>query len=185
MQKRIHTSSKLLCKFNVKDKTPFEEQHDLPYKAVCATQNCTEDYVGETAWCIVERAKDNKCWDQHSHLVKYPIDNNYLPVVKGDFTILDSGYRNNTCKGKIVEGLMTKVGRLSLNVKEKSVELKLFNWKSALNTNVYSRSILEKLHSVWDLSKLDNSDNTFFSSEILVYSCLVVMTMSVKIFIIL
>ena len=31
-----------------------------------------------------------------------------LPVVNGDFTIPDSGYRNNTRKGKIPEALMIK-----------------------------------------------------------------------------
>ena len=40
----------------MKNKTSFEEQHDLPYRAVCATNNCTEDYVGETTRRIVERA---------------------------------------------------------------------------------------------------------------------------------
>ena len=123
----VYTSSKLSCKFKVKDKTPFEEQHDLLYRAVCATNNCTEDYVGETARRIVERAKDHNGRDQHSHLVKHAIENNHLPVVKGDFTILDSGYRNNTRKRKIAEALTIKVIKPSLNSKEKSVELKPFN----------------------------------------------------------
>ena len=47
--------------------------------------------------------------------------------MKGDFIILDSGFRNNTRKRKIGEALMIKVIRPSLNTKEKSVELKLFN----------------------------------------------------------
>ena len=111
----------------MKDKTPFEEQDDLLKRAVCATDNCTEDYVGETARRIVESAKDHNGRDQHSHLVKHVIENNHLPVVKGDFTILDSGYRNKTRKRKIVEALMIKVIKPSLNAKEKSVELKLFN----------------------------------------------------------
>ena len=123
----VYTSSKLSCKFNVKDKTPFEEQHDLLYRAVCATDSCTEDYVGETARLIVERAKDHSGRDQHSHLVKHAIENNHLPVVKGDFTIVDSDYRNNTRKRKIVEALMIRVKKPSLNAKEKSVELKIFN----------------------------------------------------------
>ena len=91
-----HRSSRFPCKFNLKDKTPFEEQHDLLYRAACATDTCTEDYVGETVRRIVERAKDHNGRDQHSHLV-HAIENNHLPVVKGDFTILGSGYRNNTC----------------------------------------------------------------------------------------
>ena len=65
--------------------------------------------------------------DQHSHLVKHAIENNHLPVVKSDFTILDNGYRNNTRKRKMAEGPMIKVTRPSLNANEKSMELKLFN----------------------------------------------------------
>ena len=124
----------------MKDQTPFEEQHNLPYRAVCVTDNCTEDYVGETARCIVERAKYHNGQDQHSDLVKRVIENNHLPVVKDDFTKLEGGYRNNTHKRKIAETLMIKVIRPSLNTKEKSVELKLLNGLSTLHTNVCSRT---------------------------------------------
>ena len=48
----------------MKDKTPFEEQHDLLYRDICATNNCTEDYVGDTARRIVVRAKDHNGRDQ-------------------------------------------------------------------------------------------------------------------------
>ena len=66
--------SKLLRKFNIKDKTPFEEQHDLLYRAVCAISNCIEDYVGETVRHIVERTKDRNGRDQHFFLVKHAIE---------------------------------------------------------------------------------------------------------------
>ena len=33
------TSSKSSCKINMNDKTPFEEHHDLLYRAVRATDN--------------------------------------------------------------------------------------------------------------------------------------------------
>ena len=48
-----------------------------------------------------------------------------------------------THKRKITEALMIKVIRPSLNAKEKSVELKLFNGLSTLHTTVcsYNRSI--------------------------------------------
>ena len=48
-----------------------------------------------------------------------------------------------THKRKITEALMIKVIRPSLNAKEKSVELKLFNGLSTLQTTVcsYTRSI--------------------------------------------
>ena len=55
------------------DKTPFEDQHDLLHRAVCATNNCAEDYVGQTARRIVETAKDHNGRDQHSNLVKHAI----------------------------------------------------------------------------------------------------------------
>ena len=106
----------------MKDKTPFEEQHDLPYRAVCATDNCTEDYVGEAVRHIAKRAKDHNGQVQHSHLANHAIENNHLPVVKGHFPILNSGYKNNTRKRKTAEALMIKVIRSSLNAKEKPVE---------------------------------------------------------------
>ena len=111
----------------MKDQTPFEEQDDLLSRAVSATDNCTEDYVGETARRIAERTKGHNSRDQHFHLIKHAIEDNHLPVVKGDFARLDSGYRNNTRKRKIAEALMIKVKKPSLNAKEKSAELKLFN----------------------------------------------------------
>ena len=97
----------------MEDKTPFEEKHDLLYIPVCATNNCTEDYVGETARRVVETAKNQNDRDEHSNLVKRAIENNHLPVVKDDFTKLEGGYRNNTHKRKIAEALMIKVIRLN------------------------------------------------------------------------
>ena len=105
----VYTVNKFSCKFNVKDKPPIEEQHDLLYRAVCTTDNCTADYVGETARCIMERANDHNGGDQDSHLLKYDTEKNHLPVVNGDFTIVDSGYRNNTREKKIAaESLIIK-----------------------------------------------------------------------------
>ena len=41
------------------DKTLFQEHHDLLYRAVCVTDNNTENYVGETTRRTVKRAKDH------------------------------------------------------------------------------------------------------------------------------
>ena len=102
----IYTNSKLSFKFNVKDKIPFEEQHDILYRSVCATDNCIEDYVEETNRCIVERSKYHSGWDQHSRLVKLAVENKHLPLKKGEFTLLDSDYRNNTRERKKAEALI-------------------------------------------------------------------------------
>ena len=49
---------KVSWKFNIEVKTPLDKEYDLLYRAVCATNNCTEYYVGDTARRIVERAKN-------------------------------------------------------------------------------------------------------------------------------
>ena len=49
---------KVSWKFNIEVKIPLDKEHDLLYRAVCATNNCTEYYVGDTARRIVERAKN-------------------------------------------------------------------------------------------------------------------------------
>ena len=43
---------------SVKDKTPFEGQHDLLCRAVCPNDNCTKYYFRKTARPEVERVKD-------------------------------------------------------------------------------------------------------------------------------
>ena len=62
----------------------------------------------------------------HSHSVKNGIDNNHLLVVNGDFTVLDRGHRNNTCKTKIAETLMIKVIRPLLNAEKTISGIKTF-----------------------------------------------------------
>ena len=55
---------------SVIDKTIFEEQHDLLYKAVYPIGNCTKDSLGKTVRPVVDRAKDlngqNQCNSKES-----------------------------------------------------------------------------------------------------------------------
>ena len=46
---------------------------------------------------------------------------------KTDFKIISSGFKNNCCRRKIAEAILIKQIKPSLNVQEKSYELKLFN----------------------------------------------------------
>ena len=123
----VYTDTIIASNFNIKDQTPFEEKHDLLYRSVCGTDNCTEDYIGETGRRVIERVKDHNGRDHHSHLVKHVVEANHIPVTTNNFTILNSGYRNNKRKRKIAEALMIKELRPSLNIQEKSVQLHLFN----------------------------------------------------------
>ena len=59
-----HTESKLSSKLSVKDETTFKKQQNLLYRAACPIDNCTKDYLGKTAWPVVERVKDLNGRDQ-------------------------------------------------------------------------------------------------------------------------
>ena len=123
----IYAVTKISSKLNnIKDPTPFEEQHDLIYHSVCNNGNCNDDYIGEIAWRLKESVKDHNGRDKNSHLVKYFIESGYDLVYHGNFRILDKGY-NNSFKRKVAVALLIKKHKPSLNVQEKSVKLELFN----------------------------------------------------------
>ena len=70
----IYTGTKLSSQLNnIKDPTPFEEQHDLIYHSVCNNDNCNDDYIGEIARDLKERVKDHNGHDKSSHLIKHSI----------------------------------------------------------------------------------------------------------------
>ena len=46
----VHTRTKLSSQLrNIKDPTPFEEQHDIVYHSFCSAENSDENYIGEIA----------------------------------------------------------------------------------------------------------------------------------------
>ena len=54
----IYTGTKLLSQHkNIKDLTPFEEQHDLVYHSFCSAENCYKNYVSESARRLNKRTK--------------------------------------------------------------------------------------------------------------------------------
>ena len=123
----IYTGTKLSSQLNnIKDPTPFEEQHDLIYHSVCNNDNCNDDYIGEIARRLKEKGKDHNGCDESSHLVKHSIESGHDLVCQGNFRILAKGY-NNTFKTKVPEALLIKKHKPSLNVQKKSVILELFN----------------------------------------------------------
>ena len=44
---------------NIKDSTPFEEQHDIVYHSFCSAENYKENHIGESARRLDERMKDH------------------------------------------------------------------------------------------------------------------------------
>ena len=122
------TGSKLSTYFQIKDKTIFEHNHDVVHLGTCPDNNCSDNYVGESARRISERIFDHSGKDQNSLLFKHNCCKNHPNTSKtDDFKNINGGFKNNYCRQKIAEALLIKQIKPSFNVQEKSYELKLFN----------------------------------------------------------
>ena len=64
------TGKRLISCFKTKDRAKFEHQHDIIYQVKCFAVTCFDDYIGESARCIIERVKDHSGRDIKSHVIK-------------------------------------------------------------------------------------------------------------------
>ena len=94
---------------------------------MCSAENCSDDYVGESARRIIERVKDHGERDTKSHVLKHSSEKEHIEVTQEVFKIIVSNFKNSRLKRKIAEALLIKQKRPSLNVQDQSVELKLLN----------------------------------------------------------
>ena len=125
--KLAFTGSKLSTCFQVKDKTKFEHNHDIVYHGICPETDCSENYIGETAWRISERVKDHAGKDVHSHLFKHAVESGHKVLDVTNYSIIGKGYGNNIKKRKIAEALLIKEIKPTLNRQDQSIALRLFN----------------------------------------------------------
>ena len=93
----------------------------------CSAENCSDDYIGQSARGIIEIAKDPGGRDTKSHILKHSSEKEHVEVMQEDFKIIGSNFKNNRLKRKIVEALLIKQKRPSMNVQDQSVEVKLLN----------------------------------------------------------
>ena len=121
-----YQSKKLGTKFHIKDKTKFHQQNNFVYHSKCSDKTCNEDYVGETDRRIEERIIDHNKRENNFHLLKHSREKNHQHVWENDFKVLGNNYCSNI-KRKIVEALFIKQLKPSPNVKEKSMQLQLYN----------------------------------------------------------
>ena len=75
---------------------------------------------------IEERIVDHNKHDKNSHLLKHSREKNHQHVWENNFKVLGNNYCSNF-KRKISEALFIKQLKPSLNVKEKSIQLQLYN----------------------------------------------------------
>ena len=93
----------------------------------CSAENCSDDYIGQSARGIIEIGKDPGGRDTKSHILKHSSEKEHVEVMQEDFKIIGSNFKNNRLKRKIAEALLIKQKCPSLNVRDQSVELKLLN----------------------------------------------------------
>ena len=118
----VYTGNKLSCHLrNIKDLTPFEEQHYFVYHSFSA-ENFNENYIGESARWLDERIKDHNGRDRNFHLFKHSVESRHDPVLQNDFRIIGKVYRNNTSRRQITEALFINKIKPSLNNEDKSVK---------------------------------------------------------------
>ena len=121
------TGKKFSTCFQIKGQTKFGHKHDIIYLATCPEDNCSENYIGESRRQISERIIDHKRRDQKQHIFKHSSKICCQHFHTNSFKIIGNGFKNNSFKRKVSEALLIKQIKPSLNVQEKSIELKLFN----------------------------------------------------------
>ena len=105
----VYSGTKLSSKFQLKDQTKKDHQHDLVYYEKCPEEQGTEDYTGETGRRRIERVKDRSGKDSKSHLFKHSMEANHETVTLDDFKIKGKGYRRLKFRWKFAESLHIKV----------------------------------------------------------------------------
>ena len=86
------TGTKIGPKFNIKDKTSKEHEHDLTYSAVCPDTNCNKEHNGETGKQLTERLHEHSVKDVNSHVSKHSIETDHPAVTVDDFRVLKTGH---------------------------------------------------------------------------------------------
>ena len=116
------TGKNLSTCFNVKDLSKFDHQHDVVYYTNCPNETCRENYIGKSDRRISERIIDHNGRDLKSHILRHSVESGHANVISEDFEVIV-----NSSKCKIAESILIKEKRPTLNIRDKSLPLKLFN----------------------------------------------------------
>ena len=121
-----YQGTKLSLRFQVEDQTKFEHRNEVVYCCKCPENDCDDFYIGETDRRISERIIDHNKRDKNSHPLQHAQNKKHAHVWVNDFTILNSNYRSKIQR-KISESLCIRSKKPTLNTKETSIKLNLFN----------------------------------------------------------
>ena len=92
----VYSGTKLSSKFQLKDQTKKDHQHDEVYYVKCPEEQCTEDYTGE-------HVKEHSGKDLKSHLFKHSMETNHKTVTLEDFKIIGKGYKRSKFRRKLTK----------------------------------------------------------------------------------
>ena len=122
------TGKKLSTCFQIKEQTKFEHKYDIIYFATCPEDNCSENYIEESGRRISEKIIDNNGRDKKSQIFKHSSEKCRQHFPTNSFKIIGNRFKNNSLKRRVSEALLIKQIKMSLNVQQNSIELKLFNY---------------------------------------------------------
>ena len=111
----------------MKDVTKFKNNHGIIFQGRCPKIGSNNHYLGETGCRILQGELDHAENDQNSRLFKLPKKSGHPVLDMNNYKIFKKGYRNNVRKRKVVEALLIKEVKPTLNNEDNSVEIKLFN----------------------------------------------------------
>ena len=63
-----YSGIKLSSRFQLKDQTNKDHEHDVVCYAKCLEEQCTEDYTRKTGMCLIEYVKDHSVKDVRCNL---------------------------------------------------------------------------------------------------------------------
>ena len=126
--------TKYSTKFPSKDRTKPKHKYNVLYFCRYPNVTCKEACVGETDGRINKPIIDHNKRDQNSHLLKHTRESQHTHAWKNDFKTFNGNYKSSI-KRKISEMISIRTWKPTLNVKEKSTRLGLYNWFSCCNFN--------------------------------------------------
>ena len=91
----------------------MEHQHNITQQVKCPAENCQDNYIGESAKCVIENVKAHGGRDTKSRVLKHNIENEYVETTQKDFGIIARHFNNNRHKRKIAEALIIKQEHLT------------------------------------------------------------------------
>ena len=94
-----YSGTKLSSRFQLKDQTKKDHQHDVVYYRKCPEEQCTKDYTGETGRRLIERVKDRSGNDLRSNLFKYSVKTKHKIATLDDFKITGKGCERSKFRG--------------------------------------------------------------------------------------